>query len=166
MYKQAAAGTTNRKWYDVKSKKFYEESESLVKDYRDRPAILEAMVLLQLGLHYNEMDKNGKNFEEKRMQLEKSGGVEVDTEIIVPLITNRDKFKNAPEYLPKTILLTSGKVLIMRKGKNIVKYEENKLANVILCEPWREDSDFNELEGNCEVYSMTEMRRKEILPYS
>ena len=124
------------------------------------------MVLLQLGLHYNEMDKNGKNFEEKCMQLKKSEGIEVDTEILVPFITNRDKFKNAPDYLPKTILLTSGKVLSMRKGKNIVKYEENQLANVILCEPWREDIDLDKLEGNCEVYRKTEMRKKEILPYS
>ena len=115
---------------------------------------------------YNEMDKNGKNFEEKCMQLKKSEGIEVDTEILVPFITNRDKFKNAPDYLPKTILLTSGKVLSMRKGKNIVKYEENQLANVILCEPWREDIDLDKLEGNCEVYRKTEMRKKEILPYS
>ena len=43
----------------------YEETESLVKDYLDRPAVLEAMILLQLGLHYNELDKNVKNFQEK-----------------------------------------------------------------------------------------------------
>ena len=144
----------------------YEESESLVKDYLDRPAILEAMVLLQLGLHYNELDKNVKNFKEKCIELEKNGGVEVDTEILVPFVTNREKFKNAPNYLPKAILLKNGKVLSMRKGETIIKYEENGLANIILCEPWRQDIDLGEMEGNEEVCRMAEMRRKEILPYS
>ena len=99
------------------------------------------MILLQLGLHYNELDKNVKNFEEKCTQLEKSGGVEVDTEILVPFVTNREKYKNAPNYLPKTILLRNGKIMIMRKGNNIVKYEDNQLANLILCEPWRLDAE-------------------------
>ena len=137
-----------------------------MKDYLDRPAVLEAMILLQLGLHYNELDKNVKNFEEKCTQLEKSGGVEVDTEILVPFVTNREKYKNAPNYLPKTILLRNGKIMIMRKGNNIVKYEDNQLANLILCEPWRLDADLDELEGNLEVCRMAEMRRKEVLPYS
>ena len=144
----------------------YEESESLVKDYLDRPAILEAMVLLQLGIHYNELDKNMKNFKEKCIELEKNGGVEVDTEILVPFVTNREKFKNAPNYLPKAILLKNGKVLSMRKGETIIKYEENGLANIILCEPWRQDIDLGEMEGNEEVCRMAELRRKEILPYS
>ena len=46
--KKATAETNNTSWYDMKSKQLYEETESLVKDYLDRPAILEAMVLLQL----------------------------------------------------------------------------------------------------------------------
>ena len=117
-------------------------------------------------MHYNELDKNSKNFEEKCIQLKKSGGREVDTEILVPFVTNRERFKNSPNYLPKTILLTNGKVMRMRKGENIVKYEENQLANVILCEPLRQDSDLDELEGKFEVSRMAEMRKKEILPYN
>ena len=44
-------------------------------------------------------------------------------------------------------MLTNGKGMSMRKGENIVKYEENQLANMILCEPLRQDSDLDELEG-------------------
>ena len=54
----------------------------------------------------------------------------------------------------------------MRKGENIVKYEENQLANVILCEPWRQDSYLDKLEGKFEVCRMAEIRKKEILPSS
>ena len=61
------------------------------------------------------LEKTNPNYAKKIEQLQLSGGVEVDLDNMVPLITNRIRFPDAPRYLPKLILIRNKKILVLKE---------------------------------------------------
>ena len=97
-----------------------------------------------------------------------SGGVESSTEMFVPLVTNRDRYPDAQRYLPKFILINKKKILVLKKGLNVIKCKalSEPLTALILCEPWRAPEEFDNYEKDPEIIQMAISRFKQILPLS
>ena len=114
------------------------------------------------------LEKTNPNYAKKIEQLQLSGGVEVDLDNMVPLITNRIRFPDAPRYLPKLILIRNKKILVLKKKENVVKFKNGNvpLTDLLLCEPWRNAEDINNLEINPTVMEEAKKRRKDVMPFS
>lgn len=108
------------------------------------------------------------NYQEKVKELERLGGIEADTEKLVSLVTNRERFPDAPAFLPKFILINSHKVLVLKKHRNIVKFKNRSsaLTSLILCEPFTSSEQLNEFENDVNMIDNAVIRMKEILPLS
>ena len=98
----------------------------------------------------------------------KNNGIEADTDYLVPLVTNRERFPNAPEYLPKYILLNNNRILVLKRKMKVVKFKNptEPLTALLLCEPWRSFEDLDVFENDPELIKNAFLRRKEVLPYS
>ena len=114
------------------------------------------------------LEKTNPNYAKKIEQLQLSGGVEVDLDNMVPLITNRIRFPDAPRYLPKLILIRNKKILVLKEKENVVKFKNGNvpLTDLLLCEPWRNAEDINNLEINPTVMEEAKKRRKDVMPFS
>ena len=114
------------------------------------------------------LEKTNPNYAKKIEQLQLSGGVEVDLDNMVPLITNRIRFPDAPRYLPKLILIRNKKILVLKEKENVVKFKNGNvpLTDLLLCEPWRNAEDINNLEINPTVMEEAKKRRKDLMPFS
>ena len=114
------------------------------------------------------LERDNPNYEKKIEELSLTGGIQLDTEIFVPLITNSLKFPNAPKFLPKLILIRNNKILILKKKTNVVKFKNPKdpMTNLLLCEPWRSSDDFSQFEENPELLKEALKRRKLLMPFS
>ena len=114
------------------------------------------------------MERSNQNFGKKLEELRLSGGIEVELTNLVPLVTNRERFPTAPQYLPKLILIRDQKILILKRFVNVAKFRkaEDPFSNLLLCEPWRSVEDLSKLENNMEASRKALKRRKELLPFS
>jgi hypothetical protein len=101
-------------------------------------------------------------------ELIKSGGVESPTENFVPLVTNRDRYPDAPRYLPNYILINKKKILALKKKLNVVKFKDHSepITALFLCEPWRAAEEFDNYEVEPRMIEMAMLRMKQILPFS
>lgn len=114
------------------------------------------------------MEKSNLIYNEKVQELKRTGGVESSTEQFVPLVTNQDRFPDAPRFLPKYILIQGGKILVLKKKPNVVKFKDaaGHLTPLILCEPWRLSQEMDDFENNIELCKLASLRFKKILPLS
>ena len=114
------------------------------------------------------LEKTNPNYAKKIEQLQLSGGVEVDLDNMVPLITNRIRFPDAPRYLPKLILIRNKKILVLKEKENVVKFKNGNvpLTDLLLCEPWRNAEDINNLEINPTVMEEAKKQQKDLMPFS
>ena len=123
---------------------------------------------IDLYVFYRALEKTNPNFKTKVEELKKTGGVEASTEVLVPLVCNRDRYPNADKFLPKFILLDNGSVLVLKKKPNIIKYkrEFEPLTMLILFESWRKSSDFDLMEGDTNLVRAAFQRRMEVFPFA
>ena len=65
------------------------------------------------------------------------------------------------------MLLKNKKILTLKKNKNIVKFTNpnDKLTDLILCEPWREPTDFDTFESDAGMIKNATMRKIKMLPF-
>ena len=110
------------------------------------------------------MKESNTNYEEKVQELEKHGGIEEATDILVPLVTNRDRYKNAPKHLPMYLLIRGKKILVLKKKASILKYSNpnTDMTSLVLYEPWRNPEDMNNLETDEVIVKNAKGRRKEV----
>ena len=94
---------------------------------------------------FRDLAASNTNYDIKRGELINNGGVEASTDILVPFVTNRDKYPDAPKHLPKYILMNETKILELKDTETILKYENptESLTILLLCEPWRAFQDFD-----------------------
>jgi hypothetical protein len=114
------------------------------------------------------LEKDNVNYQEKVNELKCLGGIEADTENLVPLVTNSERFPDVPAFLPKFILINNHKILVLKKNKNIVKFKNKSspLTSLILCEPFTSSDQLNQFEMNSTMINNAVLRMKEILPFS
>ena len=93
--------------------------------------------------------------------------MEVETENLVLLITNRERYPLAPKYLPRYMLLEN-KILVLKRQKCVLKFknEGQALTDLILYEPWRSPNDFDVLEADPDIIKKARSRIKEVHPHS
>ena len=96
------------------------------------------------------------------------GGIDPDTEKLVPLVTNNERFPDAPTFLPKFMLINNHKILALKKKKNVVKFKNKSIAltSLILCEPFTSSDQLNVFENDTYMINNAVLRMKEILPFS
>ena len=137
------------------------------KEYKTRPERVEPLTILQLGLHYRDLEKTA-SYADKVEELKKTGSIQLATENLIPLVTNSYKYPNSLEHLPQFILFSNDKIKILKKKTNIIKltHPSEAMLNTLLCEPWRKEEDFDQFEEDLEVEETAKIRRKKILPYS
>ena len=86
------------------------------------------------------------------------------------MVTNRDKFKDAPKFLPEYILIKNKKILILKKNPNVIKFKDaaEPMTALILAEPWRDPEELDEYEINqdSEDVKKARLRIKQMLPSS
>ena len=106
------------------------------------------------------------NYQVKAKELERLGGIEADTEKLVPLITNSERFPDAPAFLPKFILINSHKILVLKQNRNVVKFknQSSELTSLLLCEPFTSTEQLDEFENDSNMINNAVLRMKEILP--
>jgi hypothetical protein len=94
--------------------------------------------------------------------------VQASTDILVPFVTNRDRYPDAPKYLPKYILMNETKILELKESQTILKYDNTSkpLTILLLCEPWRSFEDIDIFLTDLKMIKKAFSRRKEALPYS
>ena len=85
---------------------------------------------------------------------------------MVPLITNRDRYRDADAFLPKFILINQTKILVLKKHRNVVSFNANANAILMLCEPHTASEPFYQFENDNHIKSNATLRMKEILPFS
>ena len=119
-------------------------------------------------LHFSELEQSNPNFKNKLEELKRNGGLEVETENLVLLITNREKYPLAPKYLPRYMLLDNTKILVLKSQKCVLKFKNEGLAltDLILYEPWRSPNDFDFLEADPDVIQKARIRKTEVHPHS
>ena len=83
-------------------------------------------------------------------------------------MTNRERYPDAPEHLPKYILVNETKILELKDTQTILKYENpsEPLTILLLCEPWRAFQDFEIFLNDPTMIKNASLRRKEALPQS
>lgn len=118
--------------------------------------------------NFRSLAKDNVNYQEKVKELKRLGGIEADTENLVPLVTNSERFPDAPAFLPKFILINNHKILVLKKHRNVVKFKNksSSLTSLILCEPFTSSEQLNEFENNSNMINNAVVRMKEILPLS
>ena len=152
------------KYFHAKESNYWIEEDNITKDYMDRPLLAEPIIGSQFGAHYRELEDSNKNYDEKLSELKKLGGIQASTDIIVTLITNREKYpQNKIENLPSYILIRNKKILVLKKNKNILKYNnpETDLTSLLLFEPWRKPEDIGNLEEDPEIVRSAKRRGEE-----
>ena len=93
----------------------------------------------------------------------------VGTRLLIEFVTNRVRYPDAPKYLPEYILLKNRTILVLKRKQNIVMYSNacSLLTNVILCEPWRDDTDFDNFDlASAEFENSIMWRKRQVLPFS
>ena len=100
--------------------------------------------------------------------LKSYGGIDPDTDKLVPLVTNRERFPDAPQFLPKFILINNHKIVVLKKERNVVKFKNKSIAltSLILCEPFTSSDQLNDFENDNDVVKNCVLRLKQILPFS
>ena len=144
---------------------WWNECESIVKDYKGRPSVLDALVLLQMAIHYKELLSTNKNYMIKLKELENSDGIQVAVKSLIPLVTDQDRFPSAPSHLPEFILINRKKILQLKCKENIVKFTDpsEPLTTLMLCCPWSSSEDIDKFGNSSEVLKDAILRRDEIL---
>ena len=114
------------------------------------------------------MEKTNPNYIKKVQELKKTGGIISSTDILVPLVTNRDRFPNADKFLPKFILLSNDSVLELKTKPFIIKYKEacKPLTMLILFESWRTPTELDAMEGDPELVRAAFLRKREVFPFA
>ena len=155
-------------YFDWETKTWWVEYGDLIKDYRGRPFKMDPLILLQKCVHYKDLDESNVNYKIKLAELINNHGIEASTDILVPLVTNRDKYPDAPSHLPKYILINEEKILELKESETVMKYENaSELLTVfLLCEPWRAYEEFDDFENDPTMIRKALLRRKEALPFS
>ena len=110
------------------------------------------------------MKESNANYDEKVKELKKNGGIEEATEILVPLVTNRERYKNTPNHLPMYLLIRGKKILVLKKKASILKYNNpnTDMTSLVLYEPWRKPEDMDNLETDDVIVKNAKERRKEV----
>ena len=101
-------------------------------------------------------------------ELRNNGGVEASTSKFVPLVTNRERFPQAPLFLPELILIGNKKIIQLKKNPTAVKFKNGgqPMATLVLAEPWRDPKEFDTLEMDPEVLIKATLRIKQMIPLS
>lgn len=112
------------------------------------------------------LEKQNPCYEEKKQELRRNGGVEASTSMFVPLVTDRDRFPQAPRFLPAYMLIGNKKIIVQKKQLNVVKFKDGgePIATLVLVEPWREAQEFDKLIGDQEVLTKAQLRLKQMIP--
>ena len=107
-------------------------------------------------------------YKEKMNELRNNGGVEASTSKFVPLVTNRERYPQAPRFLPELILIGNNKIIALKKNPNAVKFKNGgqQIATLVLAEPWRDPAEFDTLEIDQEVLIKANLRIKQMIPMS
>ena len=65
--------------------------------------------------------------------------------------------------MPSYILIRNKKILVLKKNKNILKYNnpETDLTSLLLFEPWRKPEDIGNLEEDPEIVRSAKRRGEE-----
>ena len=114
-----------------------------------------------------ELETSNPNYSQKLKELKDSGGTLAATENLVRLVTNKNRFPEAPNFLPQYILLRNMRILTLKKKENVVNYSNNEnLTNLILVEPWRSPDDLDWIERDLELFEDVMRRKRLILPLS
>ena len=153
-------------FYHELTKTWWQESNSNIKDYKGRPSLLNALLLLQMVIHYKELSTSNKNYETKLEELKKSGGTQSSVNRIIPLVTDRDKFPSAPEHLPEFILINGKKILQLKSKENIAVFQKpsEPLSIIILCCPWNSPDEIEKIKESSKSLEDAISRRNVILP--
>ena len=124
------------------------------------------LIIGLLMVYYRNLRKDNANYKKKIEELTAMGGTQVSTDIFTPLVTNRERFPNAPEYLPHYILINDT-ILVLKKNSSVLKYSdpEEDMTNVILFEPWKKD-DFGEIIDHEDTVKKAKERRYEVFPFA
>ena len=154
-------------FFNWETKTWWIEYGNLIKEYRDRPLKMEPLMLLQKCVHYRDLKESNVNYKNKLAELRNNEGIEVSTDILIPMVTNRERYPHAPTHLPKYILIEE-KILELKESETVLKYENTSepLTIFLLCEPWRFYEEYDLFERNPTMILEAFLRRKEALPFS
>ena len=101
---------------DGHDESLWEEENTIIKKYKERPQTLDFITLLQFAMNYRELEKSNSNFTKKIEELRKNENILTATTNLVEVITNEERFPLAPTYLPEYVLINDRTVIMKKRS--------------------------------------------------